>query len=58
MIKIVECGRCEREMRVEVSGTVDSSRLKCASCKVIESRESVENLMSAIFKTRTKIKNS
>lgn len=58
MNKIVECGSCKREMRVEVSGTVISSRLKCASCKAIEDRESVENLMSAIFKTRTKIKNS
>ena len=58
MIKIVDCQRCGREMRVEVSGAVDSSRLKCASCKVIESKESVDKLMSAIFKTRTKIQNS
>lgn len=54
----VECNRCGEEVHVGVVvGTLDSSRLKCTNCRAIESKESVEKLMSAIFKTRTKIQN-
>lgn len=48
-VKIVECKSCGKEMRVEIAGVVDSSRLKCANCRAIESKESVERLIRVIF---------
>lgn len=49
-VKIIECESCGREMRVEIRvGPVDSSRLKCANCRAIESNESVERLIRVIF---------
>lgn len=59
MDKRVRCSDCGVEMRVKVMvGTLDSSKFKCPSCKSIEHDKNVEKLMSAIFKTRTKIYNS
>lgn len=59
MDKRVKCNDCGVEMHVEIRlGTLDSSKFKCPSCKSIEYDKNVENLMSAIFKTRTKIQNS